>query len=94
MSEFSILEQSVRNTCNTSKAITMSSWTSKKAFDRVWHAALWEAMRLHNINDNLIRTIECLNIKGTSAVYLDNNIGVCVCVCDCVCACVCVCVCV
>ena len=30
----------------------------KKAFDRVWHAALWATMRLYNINDNLIRTIE------------------------------------
>ena len=26
----------------------------KKAFDRVWHAALWATMRLYNINDNLI----------------------------------------
>ena len=27
-----------------------------KAFDRVWHAALWATMRLYNINDNPIRT--------------------------------------
>ena len=46
----------------------------KKAFDRVWHAALWATMRLYNINDNLIRTIECLYKKATSAVYHDNNI--------------------
>ena len=26
----------------------------KKAFDRVWHAALWATTRLYNINDNLI----------------------------------------
>ena len=26
----------------------------KKAFERVWHAALWATMRLYNINDNLI----------------------------------------
>ena len=32
-------------------------------------------MRLYNINDNLIRTIECLYNKATSAVYLDNNMG-------------------
>ena len=32
-------------------------------------------MRLYNINDNLIRTIECLYNKATSAVYHDNNIG-------------------
>ena len=47
----------------------------KKAFDRVWHAALWATMRLYNINDNLIRTIGCLYDKATSAVYHDNNIG-------------------
>ena len=45
----------------------------KKAFDRVWHASLWASMRLYNINDNLIRTIECLYNKATSAVYHDNN---------------------
>ena len=32
-------------------------------------------MRLYNIHANLIRTIECLYDKATSAVYLDNNIG-------------------
>ena len=47
----------------------------KKAFDRVWHAALWAIMRLYNINGNLIRTIECLYNKATSTVYHDNNIG-------------------
>ena len=47
----------------------------KKAFDRVWHAALWATMNLYNINDNLIRAIECLYNKATSAVYYDNNIG-------------------
>ena len=47
----------------------------KKAFDTVWHAALWASMRLYNINNNLIRTIECLYNKATSAVYHDNNIG-------------------
>ena len=47
----------------------------KKAFDRVWHAALWATMRLYNINDNLIKTIECFNNKATSAVYHDSNIG-------------------
>ena len=47
----------------------------KKAFDRVWHAALWATMRLYNINDNLIRTIECLYNKASSTVYHDNNLG-------------------
>ena len=47
----------------------------KKAFDRVWHAALWATMGLYNINANLIRTIECLYNKAASAVYHNNNIG-------------------
>ena len=47
----------------------------KKAFARVWQAALWATMRLYNINDNLIRTIECFYNKATSAVYHDNNVG-------------------
>ena len=48
----------------------------KKAFDRVWHEAFWATMRLYNINANLIRTIECLYNKATSAVYHDNNLGI------------------
>ena len=27
---------------------------SKKAFDRVWHAALWATMKMYNISTNLI----------------------------------------
>ena len=46
-----------------------------KAFDRVWYAPLWATMRLYNINDNLIRNIDCLYNKATSAVYHDSNIG-------------------
>ena len=45
----------------------------KKAFDRVLHAALRVTMRLYNINDNLIRTTECLYNKATSEVYHYNN---------------------
>ena len=32
-------------------------------------------MRLYNINDNLIRTIDCQYNKANSAAYYDNNIG-------------------
>ena len=46
----------------------------KKAFDRVWHKALWSTMRLCNIN-NLIQVIENLYNKATSAVYLNGDIG-------------------
>ena len=47
----------------------------KKAFNRVWHVALWASTRLYNVNDNLIRAIECLYNKATSTVYHGNNIG-------------------
>ena len=30
----------------------------KKAFDRVWHAALWSNMKKYNISTNLIRAIK------------------------------------
>ena len=32
----------------------------KKAFDRVWHAALWATMKKYNISANLIRVIKNL----------------------------------
>ena len=47
----------------------------KKAFDRVWHAALWATMRLYNINANLTRVIQSLYDKATSAVYFNRSIG-------------------
>ena len=47
----------------------------KKAFDRVWHAALWVTMRHYNINTNLTRSISSLYDKASSAVFLKNNIG-------------------
>ena len=30
----------------------------KKAFDRVWHAALWATMKKYNISTNLIQVIK------------------------------------
>ena len=47
----------------------------KKAFDRVWHAALWATMRKYNINTNLIRAIEHLYDKATSAVLFNGSTG-------------------
>ena len=46
-----------------------------KAFDRVWHAALWSILKLYNINNNLIKVIESLYSKATSAVYYDGIVG-------------------
>ena len=47
----------------------------KKAFDRVWHEALWATMKLYSINANLINTIKNLYDKASSAVYLNNSVG-------------------
>ena len=47
----------------------------KKAFDGVWHEALWATMRLYNININLITVIQKLYEKATSAVCFNNSIG-------------------
>ena len=47
----------------------------KKACDRVWHAALWATMQKYNISANLVRTIEQLYDKATSAVQMNGSIG-------------------
>ena len=47
----------------------------KKAFDRVWHAALWATMNAYNINANLIKVIRNLYARASSAVYLNGSIG-------------------
>ena len=46
----------------------------KKAFDRVWHEALWAAMRKYNINA-IIRAIENLYDKAKSAVLFNGSTG-------------------
>ena len=40
----------------------------KKAFDRIWHAAMWEIMKKY-ISANLIRVIKHFYDKATSAVF-------------------------
>ena len=47
----------------------------KKAFDRVWHAALWATMKKYNIGTNLIQDIKNLYNKATSAVLFHSSIG-------------------
>ena len=47
----------------------------KKAFDRVWHAALWAAMKKYNIITSLNKVIKNLYNKATSAVLFSSNIG-------------------
>ena len=45
------------------------------AFGIVWHAVLWATMRKYNISANLVRTIEQLCDKSTSAVQMNGSIG-------------------
>ena len=47
----------------------------KKAFDRVWYAALWATMGKYNISANLVCTIEQLYDKATRAVQMNGSIG-------------------
>ena len=47
----------------------------KKAFDRVWHAALWATMYKYNICTNLIQVIKNLCNKATGAVLFNSSIG-------------------
>ena len=47
----------------------------KKAFDRVWHAALWATMKKYNININLIQVIKNFYNKATGAILFNSSIG-------------------
>ena len=47
----------------------------KKAFDRVWHAALWATLKHYNVNTNLIRAMQSLYENATSAVFSNNSLG-------------------
>ena len=47
----------------------------KKAFDRVWHKALWAIMRKYNINASIKRAIENLYHKAQSAVLSNGSTG-------------------
>ena len=47
----------------------------KKAFDWVWHAALWTTMKNYNISHDLICSIKGLYSNATSAVFNNGSIG-------------------
>ena len=46
-----------------------------KAFNRVWHAALWATIKKYNISTNLIQVIKNLYNKATIAVLFNSSIG-------------------
>ena len=62
-------------TTNNNIIIIITSAESAEAFDRVWHAALWATMWKYKISANLVRTIEQLYDKATSAVQMNVSIG-------------------
>ena len=47
----------------------------KRAFNRVWHTALWTTMRLYNINTNLVNSIQSLCSGAASAVCFNGSTG-------------------
>ena len=47
----------------------------KKAFDRVWHSALWPTMKMYIISTNLIQVIKNRYNKATNAVLFNSSIG-------------------
>ena len=46
----------------------------RKAFDRVWHTALWANMKKHNISANLVRIITHLYDMASDAVLFNGSI--------------------
>ena len=47
----------------------------EKAFNWVWHAALWATMKEYNISTNPIQVIKNLYNKATSAVLFNGSLG-------------------
>ena len=47
----------------------------KKAFDRVWHDALWATMRKYNMGQKLIYTIKQLYADANNAVIIQGVVG-------------------
>ena len=47
----------------------------KKAFDRVWHEALWATIRKYNVSASIIRAVENLYDKVQSAVLFNSSTG-------------------
>ena len=47
----------------------------KKAFDRVWHAGMWQVLRSFNIEEGLVRAIQALHENSSNAVLLNSQLG-------------------
>ena len=47
----------------------------KKAFDRVWHAGLWQVLRSFYIDEGLVQAILALYENSSSAILLNSQLG-------------------
>lgn len=47
----------------------------KKAFDRVWHDALWATMKKYNMGQKITNAIKQLYDKASSAVIIQGSMG-------------------
>ena len=47
----------------------------KRAFDRVWHAGLWQVPRTFNIDEGLVQAIHALFQNSSSEVVLNTQLG-------------------
>ena len=48
---------------------------SKKVFDRVWQAGLWQVLRGLNIDEGLVQAIQALYENSSCAVLLNSQLG-------------------
>ena len=47
----------------------------KKAFDRVWHVALWATMKKYNMSHGLVCSIKSIYSNATSEVFHNGSIA-------------------
>ena len=47
----------------------------KRAFDRVWHAGLWQVLRSFNIEEGLVQAIQTVYENSSSAALLNSQLG-------------------
>ena len=69
-----LCEKFLQQQQNLYYVVTDLKQASDRVYDRVWHEALWATTRMYNISANLVRTIEQLYDKATSAVQMNGSI--------------------
>ena len=60
---------------STRKTAQKYSWIRhyRKAFDRVWHDAIWAVLRKCGIDESIMRALEQLNAKSTNKVRIGTK---------------------